>query len=119
MTVTLLQQIHVGISAPSLDTNETALTRQHEKLYAALLGMCPAYLWPKGSYRAGCPRPILIGKNHQQQLESLHEALTIAITDIVGRWWTDRDAQFQERMPLEKEEEDLLRASTSRGMILI
>lgn len=80
--------------------------------------MCPAYLWPKGSYRAGCPRPILIGKNHQQQLESLHEALTIAITDIVGRWWTDRDAQFQERMPLEKEEEDLLRwldAQVSQG----
>jgi hypothetical protein len=41
----------------------------------------------------------------------LHEALTAGITDIVERWWTDPEARFPERMPLEKQEKDLLKVS--------
>lgn len=77
----------------------------------ALLKLCPEGLWHNGSYAAGCPRPILIGKHHQQQMHDLHEALTIAIIDIVQRWWRDVDALFPERMPLEPEEEELLKVS--------
>lgn len=43
----------------------------------------------------------------------MSESLTIAITDIVGRWWTDREANLPQLMPLEKEEEDILRVSVS------
>ena len=45
----------------------------------------------------------------EQQMQDIHEALTIAIVDIVQRWWTDTDARFPERMPLEKKEEDILK----------
>ncbi|KAH7178209.1 hypothetical protein DER46DRAFT_621896 [Fusarium sp. MPI-SDFR-AT-0072] len=73
-----------------------------------LLNLCPANLWPKASYTTGCPRPVLVGRLHQQQLKDIHEALTAAITDVVQRWWSDRDAQFPERMPLEAKEKELL-----------
>ncbi|KMU86017.1 hypothetical protein CIHG_03548 [Coccidioides immitis H538.4] len=47
--------------------------------------------------------------NHYQNIQALHEALVLAITNIVERWWTDSVAKFPERMPLEPQEEDLLR----------
>jgi hypothetical protein len=106
-----MQQFHMGSSPFCSEINETSLDEQHEKLQATLLGLCPAHLWHNGSYSAGCPRPILINKHHQQRLERLHEALVISITDIVQRWWSDGDARFPERMPLRREEEDLLKAS--------
>lgn len=75
---------------------------------SCLLKLCRAETWHKGSYTHGCPRPILITKHHQRQLEELHEALTLAITDIVQRWWTDDTARFPQRMPLPTQEEELL-----------
>ncbi|RSL83203.1 hypothetical protein CEP51_004630 [Fusarium floridanum] len=110
-----LTQIHLGpkpqdyepVSQNKVETSAYSL--EEAKLQDNLLKLCPANLWPHGSYTSGCPRPILVGKHHQQQMQDLHEALTIAITDIVQRWWTDRDARFPERMPLEKEEEEILR----------
>ena len=112
-----LQQIHLGLGANGYELvaqhQETPdfYLQEHGKLQASLLQKCPAHLWHKGSYGAACPRPILIGNHHQQQLDELHEALTTAIIDIVRRWWTDRDARFPERMPLKREEEDLLQVS--------
>ncbi|PGH15470.1 hypothetical protein AJ79_02447 [Helicocarpus griseus UAMH5409] len=73
-----------------------------------LLRLCPPHLWYHGSNNASCPRPILITNKHQDQLLQLHTALIAAIVDIVERWWTDTDAGFPGRMPLEKQEEDLL-----------
>lgn len=35
-----------------------------------------------------------------------------AINDIVPRWWRDKEAKFSERMPLEKDEEELLQVFT-------
>ncbi|EEU35999.1 uncharacterized protein NECHADRAFT_49776 [Fusarium vanettenii 77-13-4] len=110
-----LTQIHFGpkphdyepVTQNKVETSAYAL--EEAKLQDTLLKLCPANLWHNGSYSSGCPRPILVGKHHQQQMQDLHEALTIAITDIVQRWWTDRDARFPERMPLEKEEEEILR----------
>ncbi|TKW49876.1 hypothetical protein CTA1_2437 [Colletotrichum tanaceti] len=83
--------------------------RQEADLREALLRLCPEDLWHDGSYSAGCPRPILVGESHQKQMRDLHEALTTAIVDIVQRWWTDDDARFWERMPLEADEEELLK----------
>ncbi|KAI0002720.1 hypothetical protein F4779DRAFT_635052 [Xylariaceae sp. FL0662B] len=109
-----LQQIHLGIGPNGYEaiahckTKNTTYEQEHSEFQARLLSICPACLWPKSSYRAGCPRPILVNKHHQHQLEKLHEALTAAITDIVARWWTDHEARFPERMPLGKEEEGLL-----------
>ncbi|KAK9792899.1 putative TauD/TfdA-like domain-containing protein [Seiridium cardinale] len=60
-----------------------------------LLQSCPPGIWPQDSYAAGCPRPVLVSKHHQQQLQDLYGPLTIAITDIVQRWWTDHDASYK------------------------
>ena len=102
MSPTELQQIQ-------LDLKDSTGSKQWEKLHSALISKCPGNLWPNDSYRAACAIPILINKAHKSQLQNLHEALTIALNDIVCRWWSDRDARFPDRMPLEKEEEDLLK----------
>ncbi|KNG91646.1 hypothetical protein ANOM_000200 [Aspergillus nomiae NRRL 13137] len=110
-----LQQVHLGIGSKryepvaSYQGNKTLYTHEHEILQSSILGLCPEHLWYHGSNAALCPRPILITNEHQRQLEQLHNALTTAIVDIVKRWWTDLDARFPERMPLMKNEEDLLR----------
>ncbi|KAJ9492464.1 hypothetical protein VN97_g763 [Penicillium thymicola] len=65
--------------------------------------------WPAGSLNAACPHPVLITDQHHDELSDLHQALNLAIEDIIDRWWTDEQAQFPQRMPLEQEEEDLLR----------
>ncbi|KAK6810725.1 hypothetical protein RU639_013572 [Aspergillus parasiticus] len=114
-TIGQLQQVHLGIGpkgyepVASYQGEKTLYTEEHEILQASILGLCPAQLWYHGSNEASCPRPILITNEHQQQLEQLHSALTTAIVDIVKRWWTDLDARFPERMPLTRDEEDLLR----------
>ncbi|KAF7593644.1 hypothetical protein BBP40_011049 [Aspergillus hancockii] len=63
----------------------------------------------KDSCTAFCPRPILVSPEHQRQWKELHKALVLAITDIVERWWKDPAAHLPERMPLEPQEEDLLK----------
>lgn len=109
-----LQQIHAVLGhagyEPVVSTEAGADTyrREQDMHESCLLQMCPAETWHKGSYASGCPRPILVTEHHQHQLEKLHEALTLAITDVVERWWTDVAAQFPQRMPLAKEEEDIL-----------
>ncbi|TGO14979.1 hypothetical protein BTUL_0046g00710 [Botrytis tulipae] len=114
-TSQLFQQVRIRPEAGShqivqeCTIEESAHVQEQEKFEESLLQRCPAYLWPGNSYQKACPRPILIQKKHQKQLQNLHEALTIAITDIVERWWTDQDAQFYDRMPLERQEESLLR----------
>jgi hypothetical protein len=110
-----LQQIHAVLDSAEhalTESTEAATYRQEQDIHeSCLLKLCPAETWHKDSYRNGCARPILITQHHQQQLEELHEALTLAITDVVQRWWTDDAAQLPQRMPLPKEEEELLQVS--------
>lgn len=116
-----LTQVHVaadrcenGLISKSI-TNTKVGTHSTEEAehQRMLLKSCPEHLWPHGSYLAACPRPILVDQKHQRLLQDLSESLTIAITDIVGRWWTDREANLPQLMPLEKEEEDILKVSVS------
>ncbi|CAG8092793.1 unnamed protein product [Penicillium salamii] len=65
--------------------------------------------WPAGCVEASCPHPLLITEKHQETFEKLAEALDLVIQDIVERWWTDEEAGFPLRMPLEPREEILLR----------
>ncbi|KAJ5253430.1 hypothetical protein N7505_012093 [Penicillium chrysogenum] len=65
--------------------------------------------WPAESLDASCPYPVLTTQRHDNDMRNLHLALKSAIEDIIKRWWTDREARFPLRMPLESEEEDLLR----------
>ncbi|KAF5626176.1 multidrug transporter [Fusarium sp. NRRL 52700] len=109
-----LTQIHFGdghgevrsVSQENFDL--TSFSNEDAQFQDKLLQLCPANLWPNASYTTGCSRPVLVGRHHQQQMKDLHEALTAAITDVVQRWWSDGDARFPERMPLEAKEEELL-----------
>ncbi|KAI0914174.1 hypothetical protein F4823DRAFT_638271 [Ustulina deusta] len=98
---TKLQQIQIGIGHHGFSSSTNSLATKvadakgHDGFHADLLSKCPAHLWPKASYRKTCPRPILVTKHHQQQIVELSNALTAAVNDI--------------RMPLKREEEDLLR----------
>ncbi|KAL2179287.1 uncharacterized protein P884DRAFT_180067, partial [Thermothelomyces heterothallicus CBS 202.75] len=95
--------------APTGAATDAAIYRQEQDMHeSCLLGLCPVEKWYKGSYAAACPRPILVAKHHQEQLERLHRALTLAIVDIAQRWWSDPAAHFPLRMPLAEEEEELL-----------
>ena len=54
------------------------------------------------------PYPLLASTGLVNELAALHTALSVAVTHIVERWWTDKTARFPQRMPLEEHEEAVL-----------
>ncbi|KAI2732198.1 hypothetical protein CBS147332_1337 [Penicillium roqueforti] len=64
--------------------------------------------WAGDAHHKSVPYPVLGNEAHQRQLSELSEALVLAITDIVERWWSDVEARFPKRMPVEPVEENLL-----------
>lgn len=129
-----MRQVHLGlgsagyasVSRPSSSSSTTTTTeeqqqqqlaifaQEHAAHEALLLAKCPPAVWPHGSYRASCPRPILVTRAHCRQLTALHAALAAALNDIVPRWWRDEGAGFPQRMPLAEEEEQLLKVRERR-----
>lgn len=95
------------VSPEGLDVN---LLGQNRHSYISKLNNCSSS-WPVGSVDASCPCPVLTTQRYDDDLRNLHLALKLAIEDIIKRWWTDEEARFPLRMPLEPEEEDLLRVS--------
>ncbi|KAH6603992.1 hypothetical protein Trco_007438 [Trichoderma cornu-damae] len=91
------------------DADETFYKQEHETQQAKLTRSCPSHLWPKGSYTTSCPRPVLINKQHRQQLQELSDALVASVTDIVDRWWFDTAAELPKRMPLGQKEQEILK----------
>ncbi|KAI0150530.1 hypothetical protein GGR57DRAFT_504190 [Xylariaceae sp. FL1272] len=109
MESTTLKQIALDAKTAKHRAGATDFATQQNTLQASLLRLCPAHIWYHELYSKSCPRPILVANHHNAQLEKLQEALTMAIADIVPRWFTDGDACFPKRMPLKPEEEDHLR----------
>ena len=107
------QQIAIGLSNETQElvaakkTSEESRAVDLKEMQASLLSSAP--VWPFDTYRQSSPYPILVTKQQICNLEALHICLSIAITDIVERWWTDKEARYWERMPIEGHEEDLLR----------
>ncbi|RFU78101.1 hypothetical protein TARUN_4163 [Trichoderma arundinaceum] len=110
----ILTQIHIGRgpngyeAISSSQSDEVIYKWEHENQQDKLTRACPPRLWSKGSYKTSCPRPILIKKQHQQQLHELSTALVASLTDIVDRWWFDTAAELPKRMPLGQKEQELL-----------
>ncbi|KAB8237914.1 uncharacterized protein BDW43DRAFT_321106 [Aspergillus alliaceus] len=110
-----LQQVHVSLNTgdyepvATYDSKKATYLQDQEAIQESLTRLCSANSWHKSSRAACSPRPVLVSAEHQRQWRELHEALVLAITDIVERWWADPAARFAERMPLEPEEEELLR----------
>lgn len=108
-------QDHALITTSSFaDTNGEGSTEisadEQINLRASLQSDCPGSVWPPGSFDSACPRPIVVGKHHEESVKELSKALIIAITDIIERWFDD-ESQYWKRMPLEDSEEGLLRVS--------
>ena len=110
-----MQQVSLG---QSLEAGELVIaTKAGEEMQLADLNAMQSSLlsssptWPDHTHGQGCPFPILLPQSHLDSLEAFHELLTSVITNIVERWWTDKEARFPERMPLERHEEDILRVS--------
>jgi hypothetical protein len=57
-----------------------------------------------------CSHPVLIPKNLTEKLEDFHQALALALTHIIERWGGKGDSSdsLSARMPLMREEEDLI-----------
>ena len=63
----------------------------------------------RGNVNNNSPNPLLLPERLQRSVAKLHEALVSGLSSIVNTWWTDEQAAFPRRMPLEPHEEDLLR----------
>ncbi|KAJ5958756.1 uncharacterized protein N7479_005906 [Penicillium vulpinum] len=86
-------------------------TRQQEREVniKSLEAPCPRLGWPHDAHLQSCPHPMRMNVQHTDELRELHEALVLAIDNIIERWWKDEEAGFSKRMPLEAHEELLLR----------
>lgn len=70
--------------------------------------------WPPGLVEATQPIPIFLPRYRMNELKNLTESLHAAVCDIVERWWTDLDARFWERMPIDPKAEAVLRWITDK-----
>ncbi|RGP70044.1 aerobactin siderophore [Fusarium sporotrichioides] len=55
------------------------------------------------------PHPFVLPMDFISKLETFHEALALALDNIIERWWEDKEANFPNRMPFEPHVESLLR----------
>ncbi|KAL3601850.1 hypothetical protein FPOAC2_06133 [Fusarium poae] len=63
------------------------------------------------------PHPVAVSDTLYSRLTQLHVLLGRVFIDIVDRWFTDKNARFPERMPLDPSEESLLKWIASSGKI--
>ncbi|KAL4985771.1 IucC family-domain-containing protein [Aspergillus falconensis] len=82
--------------------------REREALQARLADSVRPYgALPRAARRLN-PHPALLPWQFVKDLEIFNEALAIALNNIIGRWWTDQEANLPSRMPLEPRVEELL-----------
>ena len=112
-----IRQVSLGLSVQSGELTNAERASEEQKavdlanMRASL--QSSTELWPHSFHLQACPYPLVIPRRQLDDLEIFHESLNSAITNIVERWWTDGEARFPERMPLESLEEDVLRVSSS------
>jgi hypothetical protein len=117
-----MQQVHISHEFPWFEATSASkrtnasYAKEHDDYEAKLLRQCPPQLWPHDSYRATCPRPILVDRRHLQRVDYIHVALKAAIIDIVQRWWTDEAARLPQRMPLKPDEEAHLKVRQGQAL---
>ncbi|KAI5456511.1 hypothetical protein BGZ63DRAFT_95612 [Mariannaea sp. PMI_226] len=66
------------------------------------------------------PHPAVLPVQFLKNVELFHEAVALALDNIVERWWKDEEANFPGRMPIEPRAEALLRwvdDNTDKGII--
>lgn len=109
LQICLIASKKKGNLVSAIDASAEDRNRAEEVYYPVILQYTggPANLPYELRYMT--PNPILISNQFLKSLREFHNALSIALTNIVERWFTDEKAAFPTRMPLEQHEEDLLR----------
>lgn len=108
---------HAALITPT-EVGHSERVRDREAYTTSILQSNPASVWPEGSITSHS-HPMLVNvEDHIGQIKDLQEALTLAIVNIVGRWW-DPETDFPGRMPLEPYEEDLLKVNYISNVFFI
>ena len=107
--ISLGMSIQAGELVDAEKAPEATRMADFHTMQASLLSSCSEWLY--NTHLQGCPYPMVVPQPQLDSLEKLHALLCSAITNIVERWWTDEEARFPKRMPLESYEEDVLRVS--------
>lgn len=87
----------------------------HNELQENLHALSP--VWPHAFDIKACPHPLIVPQSQLFRLEKLHRLLSSAITNIIERWFSDGEARFPDRMPLEPLEEDTLKVGLDDDLL--
>lgn len=82
--------------------------KERDSIQKILLRNVSPYGQLPGPSRRLNPHPVVLPKQFMERLENFHEALALALDNIIERWWNDTEADFPARMPLEPWAEALL-----------
>ena len=104
--ISLGQSRQAGELVAAAEANEDTREADLNAMRKCLLSICP--VWPHDDHQRACPYPMVVPQSQLFEIEEIHRLLSSAITNIVERWWTDEEAHFPQRMPLEKHEEEVL-----------
>lgn len=108
-----IQQISLSLSAKTgnIVPAASAIVKQQREDLKVLRQALDNELesWPSKLNTRFPPSPLYVPPTHIHELERLQVALNKALSNIVGRWHSDKKANFPSRMPLEDHEERVLK----------
>ncbi|KAE8552228.1 hypothetical protein EYB25_006122 [Talaromyces marneffei] len=110
-----IQQISLSLSrernaiAPATCANNSRLERDLKAVRGHVEPFFACAKIPVPVNQRMSPFNICITQQFAHALDSVHRLLDRVLVDIVERWFTDADADFPSRMPLETHEEEVLR----------
>ncbi|GAM33643.1 hypothetical protein TCE0_011r00701 [Talaromyces pinophilus] len=115
-----IQQISLSLSAernaiaPATCANNSRLERDLKAVRDHVEPLFAPVNIPIPLHQRMSPFNICITQQFARTLESTHRLLDRALVDIVERWFTDIEANFPSRMPLEPHEEEVIRWISSQ-----
>jgi hypothetical protein len=116
--VSLSLGVERGAIAPATATNQARRERDLKTVRQSIQQNLGGPL-PFNLHERHPPFNICIPSAFASQVKDIHTLLDRSLVDIVERWFSDEEAGFPGRMPLEKHEEDLLRWIDGPGSELI
>lgn len=108
--VSLAASAVTGILVPPENADQATRTVEKQHIQEALARSVTPYgqLPQRIASRFNC-HPAVLPKKFIEDLGGFHEALALALDDIINRWWTDNETNLPSRMPLDPRVEALLR----------
>ncbi|KAL4919460.1 hypothetical protein BDW62DRAFT_216911 [Aspergillus aurantiobrunneus] len=98
-----------GVPSPATSASYEDRKRSEDDFRSAFLRYLGGQHLLPYFLKSMCPHPILVPNSFMASLKEFHVALSAAFTNIVQRWVVDEEADLPSRMPLERQEEDILR----------